>query len=97
MSSGLYKGFIVSDSHRSNVNEVIRAVLNFFYKKISRAQKKNQTHVTSQNQLKKRIKTSKRMKIVCLFRFFSEREKKKIEKREKSPQCRCTKYRCPHN
>ena len=49
----------------SNVNEVIRAVLNslllfFFYKKISR-------------------------------------EEKKIEKREKSSQYKCTKYRGPHS
>ena len=45
---------------------------------------------------KARIKTSKRMKIIY-FALFYFREEKKIEKREKSSQSKCTKYRCPHN
>ena len=41
VSSGLFKGFIKSDSHSSNVNEVTWAVLNFFLQKdFARTQKK---------------------------------------------------------
>ena len=53
--------------------------LNFFTKRF---------RVTSQNHLTKRIKTSKRMKIVCLFVcLFSVfvRAKKRKWKKEKSP------------
>ena len=47
-----------------------------------------------------RLKTSKGKKVtyslICVFVVFV-REENIIEKREKSPQCKCTKYRCPHN
>ena len=97
----------------SNVNEIIRAVLNsFFYKKILHAPKAQkhkdatkQKHKTLQakkkkNALKKHLRGKK--SLIRLFAFlvfcaFCAREEKKIEKREKSPQCKCTKYQCPYN
>ena len=77
-----FRNFLVYRS--SNVNEVIRAVLNsFFFTKRFRAHKRKQKHVTSQNQLTKRIKTSKRMKIVCFVFLYARR--KENRKKEKIP------------
>ena len=73
----------------SNANEVIRAVLNslsFFFTKRFRAQKNPQKHVTSQNQLTKRIKTFKRMKTVCFaFLYFLCARRKENRKKRKVP------------
>ena len=70
----------------SNINEVIRAVLKssfFFYKKILQAQKKWKTSHKPKQTNKARIKTSKRVKVVCFaFLYFVYAKKKK---REKSP------------
>ena len=73
----------------SNVNEIIRAVLNSFFlqkdfaRMKKKKKKKKKKHVTSQNQLTKRIKTSKRMKIVCFVFLYARR--KENRKKEKSP------------
>ena len=72
-----------------NVNEVIRAVFTKAFCKHEKTKTRHKPKPTN----KARIKTSKRVKIVFLrFCAFCVREEKKIEKREKSPQCRCTKY-----
>ena len=89
----------------SNVNEIIRAVLNsFFYKKILHAPKAQkhkdatkQKHNTLQanknkNTLKKHLRGKRSLIRVFGFCAFCAREEKKIEKREKSPECKCTKY-----
>ena len=78
----------------SSVNEVIRALLNFFTKRF-RAHKKTNTRHKPKPTNKARIKTPKRIKIVCFA--FLRAGRKKVEKGEKSPQCKCTKYRCLHN
>ena len=64
----------------SNVNEVIRAVLNFFTKRFG-AHKKAKTRHKPKPTKKARIKTSKRMKIVC-FAFLRARRKENRKKRK---------------
>ena len=64
----------------SNVNEVIRAVLNIFTKRFG-AQKKAKTRHKPKPTKKARIKTSKRMKIVC-FAFLRARRKENRKKRK---------------
>ena len=70
----------------SNVNEIIRAVLNslilfFFYKKIAKAQRRNQAreqNSTSEQKWKMRSKTSKGEKVtysfICVFVRAKKRE-----------------------
>ena len=85
-------------------------LLFFFYEKISyapkapKAQRHNQAkaqNAASKQKKKMRLKLSRRKKshLFAYLHFcaFCTREEKKIEKREKSPQCKCTKYRCPYN
>ena len=81
----------------SNINEVIRAVLNplfFFYKTILHAPKaqnhKNATKQKHKNANKRtKIKNvlKKGEKAYLRFCAFCALEEKKIEKRKKSPQC----------
>ena len=49
--------------------------------------------------LKKHLRGKTSLIRLCAFLCFlwARRKEKKIEKREKSPQCKCTKYRCPYN
>ena len=95
----------------SNVNEVIRAVLNslFFFTKRFDTHQKHQKHKDATKQKHKRLQAKKKQKqnapkkylrgkksLIRLFAFLCFLcEGKKMEKREKSPQCKCTKYRCP--
>ena len=107
----------------SNVNEVIRPVLNslFFSRKdfagskstkSIKSTKSTKTQPSKSPKRHKRTKTKNALKkhlrgeklLLCLFVFLSflctrrkENSKKKIEKREKSPQGRRTKYWCPQN
>ena len=86
--------------------------LYFFYEKIlhspkaPKARRRNQAKAqkaTSEQKMKKCLKKHLRGKTslirLCAFLCFlwARRKEKKIEKREKSPQCKCTKYRCPYN
>ena len=107
----------LEDHKSSNVNEVIRAVLNslYFFTKRFRTHQKHKSINTQSSKSTKRYKRTKiqnalkkhlrgRKSLICLFAFLcflcarrKENRKKKIEKTEKSPQCRCTKYRWPHN
>ena len=64
----------------SNVNEVIRPVLNFFTKRFG-TPKKSKTRHMSKPTNKARIKASKRMKIVC-FAFLCARRKENRKKRK---------------
>ena len=93
----------------SNVNEVIRAVLNslFFLRKDFARTKSTKSTKTQPSKSTKRYKRTKikntlkkylrgKKSLIRLFAFLCFLcEGKKMEKRKKSPQCKCTKYRCP--
>ena len=49
------------------------------------------------NALKKHLRGKVAYSLICVFVLFVRAKKKKIEKRRNSPQCKRTKYRCPHN
>ena len=103
-------GRLVPDLYSSNVNEVIRAVLNslfFLFLKRFRTHQKHkdktkQKHKTlKRTKIKNALKTSegKKNNLFGYLHFcaFCTNKEKIIEKREKSPQCGCTEYRFPHN
>ena len=67
----------------------------------TKTQSSKSTKRCKRTEKKMRLKVSrgKKSHLFAYLHFcaFYTREEKKIEKREKSPQCKCTKYRCPHN
>ena len=108
----------------SNVNEVIRAVLNslFFLQKdfartkitkstkstestkstkVQRRKQAKAQNATREQKLKSALKKhlSGKRSLIRLFAFlcFLCARRKENRKKRKKPQCKCTKYRCPHN
>ena len=65
----------------------------------NRAKAQNATSEQKKNALKNHLRWKKSLiRLFALLRARrKENRKKKIEQREKSPQYRCTKYRCLHN
>ena len=101
----------IGNSSSSNLNEVIKAVLNFFFLQKHFARTKSTKSTKTQpskstkrykrtkmkNALKKRLKVKK--SLICLFAFwcFLCTRRKENRRKRKVPQCRCTKCRSPHN
>ena len=81
-----------------------RFYMNKKHKKHKKAQRRKQVKAQNatieqkfKNTLKKHLRRKKSPILLLRFGVFCASEEKKIGKREKSPQCKCTKYQCPHN